>query len=252
MCINLQQFSSCSQEVWCFPFELLFTGFVFLWWRLSGVVRLTTGEDESSSLPLLRGAMGARLSRETGCGGLVAIVLKHDSAFNSYCSRSSHLALVGERSASGGGEVDSAFTSAPVLRDIYAACTTWNEYPRLVTSPRSPLSLISTSFLQAVVISSQTTNFSRAHIAHQKIWCQLNFPPSQSLSSRSLIWEGGVGGVIAAYLTLDGGKRAGLVRVLMVSSDGVRAPSSANGRPLTSLLALHSRATARTQSCVYI
>lgn len=91
------------------------------------MVRLTTGEDESSSLPLLRGAMGARLSRETGCGGLVAIVLKHDSAFNSYCSRSSHLALVGERIASGGGggrEVDSAFTGAPVLRDIYAACTT--------------------------------------------------------------------------------------------------------------------------------
>ena len=64
------------------------------------------GEDESSSLPLLRGAMGARLSRETGCGGLVAIVLKHDSAFNSYCSRSSHLALVGERSAWGGGGVE--------------------------------------------------------------------------------------------------------------------------------------------------
>lgn len=38
----------------------------------------------------------------------------------------------------------------------------------------------------------------------------------------------------------------------MVSSDGVRAPSSANGRPLASLLALHSRVTARTQSCINI
>ncbi|KAJ4925185.1 hypothetical protein JOQ06_017921, partial [Pogonophryne albipinna] len=43
----------------------------------------------------------AWLSWETGCSSLVlqrvAIVLKHDSAFNGYCSHSSHLALVGEK-----------------------------------------------------------------------------------------------------------------------------------------------------------
>lgn len=49
MYIDSQLFSPCSQEACCFPSELLSTGLVFLWWRLSGVVRLTTGEDETSS-----------------------------------------------------------------------------------------------------------------------------------------------------------------------------------------------------------
>lgn len=134
-----------------------------------------------------RGAMRARLSRETGCGGLVftaewPIVLKHDSAFNSYCSRSSHLALVGERSASGGGKW---ILLSPV-----------HQFSGIYMPPCHFTSLATFSdlhiFLQAVVISSQTTNFSRAHISHQKIWCQLNFPPSQSLVSRSLIRGGDV------------------------------------------------------------
>lgn len=43
------------------------------------------------------------------------IVLKHDSACNSYFSHSSHLVLLGDQRLR---EVDSTFTGAPVLRDI--------------------------------------------------------------------------------------------------------------------------------------
>lgn len=81
--------------------------------------QVNTGEDKPSPVTIQSLERRTWLSWETGCSGLVlqqaAIALKHDSAFNGYCSHSSHLALVGEECL---GEVASSFTGAPVLRDI--------------------------------------------------------------------------------------------------------------------------------------
>ena len=86
--------------------------------------QVNTGEGKPSPVTNQSPERRAWLSWETGCSGLVlqraAIVLKHDSAFNGYCSHSSHLALVGAERLR---EVDVTFTGAPVLRDILPART---------------------------------------------------------------------------------------------------------------------------------
>lgn len=130
------------------------------------MVRLTL--ERTNSLlcyPPVPGAHWARLSLETGCRGLVlqraAIVLKHDSAFNGYCSHSSHLAPVGEERL---GKTDFTFSGAPVLRDIYAACKPPEK--RTSTLPITfthSLYLLTYSFWLTVCYTHTHTHTTKAH-----------------------------------------------------------------------------------------